>query len=652
MMPTLRIKLPPSHQISLPYELFASVDPLFARATLFIASILYIVMRRRIKMTMIHVLKLSFVLIILPFWLTLQHVIFVLQCTNVVVVSPVEVKNFPADFIMEEASVAVTQQHVAITPPPTGFESYYGVYRAVSPQYFQYTSSSTAYWPSLIDIGSIGRTWNHKGADEKVHVLGWKDNRWCLNGKYCARPVKAPMIGWAKNAPPPPPPTGIWSNDAKTVHVHVRHLGRSKRSSNRNLDFIFSKPTTSLLLCLLFALAFLYWNNRVDPSLVSKSYAKIIYEKEYYRAFSGATAHFDALHLGFNSMALYALGEQLEEHTIGSIPFLFYNVSLVPITTVIMMAMTHWQMRRNPGNSSTLAETSAVGYSGVLFAWMVVASLEQDAPSCPIPLFPDICFNTYSLFGILKVNLGPIIQLFIAQLLLKRASFIGHLAGIVAGFMLHWRLLPLSVVQPATLIPALYCVLFFSARNHEVEAAPTDAVESSFSNGSLIWKGMILLSGVGIYIGLDWALLPSLILQAVLFYYVTTHNNGWNGVVVSSVVGIITDSMTLGGWIVLFDLFSINNTSGLYPAVTYFSMRLLWQIGALLYACNSMKNKSSGSSSTSNMLSVILGATIIDSAAELGQQVFKGKAHSTATSSFEGRGIMLRGSSQLQSSIV
>lgn len=81
----------------------------------------------------------------------------------------------------------------------------------------------------------------------------------------------------------------------------------------------------------------------------------------------------------------------------------------------------------------------SLGFSCVLFAWMVVFSLLQDK-FCPIFLIPTLCFPTVSppLLPALRFNLGPFVLLFATKLIIPQSSLIGHLAGIVLGYPLAW----------------------------------------------------------------------------------------------------------------------------------------------------------------------------------------------------------------------
>jgi membrane associated rhomboid family serine protease len=77
-------------------------------------------------------------------------------------------------------------------------------------------------------------------------------------------------------------------------------------------------------------------------------------------------------------MSLYTLGQELEGG-FGSVVFMIYNVAMVVMCSLVMMGMVYgrlWWERYRGGEDEEkmrrLRETSTVGYSGVLFAWMVM----------------------------------------------------------------------------------------------------------------------------------------------------------------------------------------------------------------------------------------------------------------------------------------
>ena len=297
-----------------------------------------------------------------------------------------------------------------------------------------------------------------------------EEKKWCLQSqassagddesiKWCSEPLPSYPDGTIYTYPT----SGVWKSMSSSVSsstttslyiscptpatsTSTKNNSRHKQQNskqNKNVQFLLNHPATTLLLLLNTGLAFYYWNHRVNPSLVSKQYTKIVIEHEWWRGFTGATAHFEPLHIGFNMMSLNTLGKELEGG-FGSIVFLVYNVALVVFTTLTMMGMVYVRLRwiqhkldgpsNNPQLQSALQEqqvrlreTSSVGYSAVLFAWMVISTMERTQPTCPVPFFNDVCFSTYSVPGVsfLKFNIAPIVSLFVAQFIMPRVSFMG-----------------------------------------------------------------------------------------------------------------------------------------------------------------------------------------------------------------------------------
>ena len=383
--------------------------------------------------------------------------------------------------------------------------------------------------------------------------------------------------------------------------------------SNPNLEFL-QRPATSFLILVNVALAFIYWNNRVDPSSVCKEYQKIVHDNELWRSLSGATAHFEPLHIGFNMMSLYALGSELEP-MYESIPFLFHNMCLIPLTTIVMMTLVWLQMRWT--GDERLKQTKTVGYSGVLFAWMVVSSLERRS-TCPVPFLPDLCFKTKELgtaskMWNLKFNFGPVVQLCIAQMIMPRVSFIGHLGGIICGFILHWNILPREVfyspqvVIPFILFAHLWLVrkLFSFRRTYELHSTGAadvdngsitwDTKESASRNCLLIWFERCMV-GVAILSSLMFSVFGSLFLsQAITTALVTMschlYRKGstkesavlFKASIVSLILLIAVDAIHLPYWISLSVFISARwNIFGSYFLVAFFIIRSLVNFAVLL----------------------------------------------------------------------
>mmetsp|Transcript_8058 Transcript_8058/g.8087 ORF Transcript_8058/g.8087 Transcript_8058/m.8087 type:complete len:638 (+) Transcript_8058:148-2061(+) len=214
-----------------------------------------------------------------------------------------------------------------------------------------------------------------------------------------------------------------------------------------NIGQLLQRPITTVLLGIIFYVAYVLYSSRTDPADVSFSYDKVVNQGEYWRMITASFSHFDAWHLLFNTMSLYQLGEL--EVTYGSVTFAFLNIDLVFITMGIVILCSHIMITKYGRADQTYS--SAVGFSCVLFAWMVAASVRMKE-FCPIFLLPSLCFSTYYLpnplayfslgpLGGFPVNIGPVVLLVITKVIIPQSSFLGHLSGIIIGYPLAWNAL-------------------------------------------------------------------------------------------------------------------------------------------------------------------------------------------------------------------
>lgn len=478
----------------------------------------------------------------------------------------------------------------------------------------------------------------------------------------------------------------------------IRRNPNKRRTSkpNQTMQQILHRPATTFLLCLNIYLAYRYWNSRTPPSSLAKVYSKIVLDYDLWRSFTGATAHFEPLHLGFNMMSLYSLGMELEEGY-GSINFLFYNISLIVLTTAVMMTLIWLRIRYT--SDTSLTETSTVGYSGVLFAWMVVASLERHS-TCPVPFIQGLCFDTYTFFGgRLKVSAGPIVQLVVAQFIMPRVSFTGHLAGIICGFFLHWNLLPLGLFCPQVLIPTCFLAHLKFVRNIfpiDSSSSSSDAEGaidlsgrkqgegdlSSYGGDTasskntlrtvrthqqhrlllLTKRSMIVVSAASFLIHSSSMLLSQAV--ALVFFALSIQSSAlllchrqnsnqsigdkgkittemsrggilWRGSVIAFVLTIVSDAMTISAWLVA----SVNISSerrllvGLWPALAILLFRILASIAGLCLSAGMLHD----------LVEVGGGvfATIFGPVLRYGKESADFLSRSSSLTAFEGRGIVL-----------
>lgn len=231
-----------------------------------------------------------------------------------------------------------------------------------------------------------------------------------------------------------------------------------------NIAKLTSRPVTTALLLVNTAVAYLLWSYKVDVASVSFSYDAVA-RGEVWRLITASFAHFDLMHIGFNMMALYQLGDL--EYEFGSIRFLYLNLDLVLLTMGVCVLIAH--LRIIKFNHLDVRFQQAVGFSCVLFAWMTVASVRMNE-YCPLFFYPSLCFETYHIglpaassnFPSLPVNLGPFVLLLVTKVILPRSSFVGHLSGILIGFPLAWNMLDWITVP----VLAAVLVLAYLLTNH------------------------------------------------------------------------------------------------------------------------------------------------------------------------------------------
>ena len=672
--------------------------------------------------------KLVFFLLVLPAFLTWCHLYFTLQRQGILLV-----ESLPSIGDTYESSSA---SPVSLSPPS-------GLYWSTSPQsrsggaaYIRQHEASNRRklfgllpaWPSISQIAAslIKNNLHPKQPRFKLEYQS-KYQAYCISTpEHTLCPQTESGGGQAKGTDRFfPPEVAQWRVVAEKgkkntdfgpfINLRIRSFSWFKsyyfQQEEKPFQQLFQRPGTCLLLALNIGLAFAYWNFRVNPNAVALMDVPILQQFQYWRAITGTLAHFEWWHLLFNMMSLHNLGQFLEEQYYGSINFFLYNLALIPVTVLIFFAVTHvvylgrLRLRNYRSNGlgtnsliTTLSRPSvnAVGYSGVLFAWMVVSSLEQ-TKSCPIPFWDSLCFDTWHITKHIKFNLGPMIQLVIAQMILPRVSFGGHLAGIIAGFWLHWNLLPLEVIQPSVLIPLLTLlqwklrqfipihgkptgnILSGSARNFLDEAGIDDEDEDRGNHESkednkatcthnfllipchLLHQGtkeiigmshllstlllaMIMLLGVSVLV-MSWgsSILYSQAVLVALFYAChqsyTEHwdDEGaqdqwspeatqkkqrmlvlWKGYIVSSVLVLIMESMTLSSWILM--------GSAMFPRVScWMALSLLLglilvHLIALSVACKHWDDIGGGNEEK-GIFEYTLGFCVLDNAKGFGPQL-------------------------------
>ena len=431
-----------------------------------------------------------------------------------------------------------------------------------------------------------------RGKNDVTLTFGGGNGRWCIEpGKICAS-----HQGERRR-----PSVGVYSNGTLALKVACHDVdsiiidGQNKAKKSEALkhlsskemqaldtdgsNFVTYRPASAVLMALMLFLAYRYYGEQKPAESVAFSYESIVERWEFWRAFTGSTAHFNSLHLATNMHSLYILGSELEE-SYGSIPFLFYNIALIPLTvimTLLFIKMMGGVQRRRQ---------LIVGYSGVLFAWSTVAALRMPI-SRPFQfggITKDFYFKTIQV-GPIKLNASPFIRMGVIHLLVPTTSWEAHLAGIVCGLAMQCGCLPLSLAQPAVLIPSILWLHFYAERN----VISFDAIEqvilkgqnsSAIQEHQRVCRVCELLRNILVPVGLigyklfEWDIslqlaLVLLFLQACIMNLVENLpralTNGdrdwaeghrrnqrsimlWKAFLLTCFLSVLSDSMTFGGW--------------------------------------------------------------------------------------------------------
>eukprot|EP01097_Dermamoeba_algensis_P006807 TRINITY_DN4243_c0_g1_i2.p1 TRINITY_DN4243_c0_g1~~TRINITY_DN4243_c0_g1_i2.p1 ORF type:complete len:211 (+),score=33.15 TRINITY_DN4243_c0_g1_i2:38-670(+) len=141
-----------------------------------------------------------------------------------------------------------------------------------------------------------------------------------------------------------------------------------------------------------------------------------------YRLLSAPFFHLSLIHLVMNLMAHLSLSLALERKT-GTLLYL-YNIFLFSVSTTSLQYGIAYLVFYFSSNGTYLAECSA-GFSGVLFALLVFDCSQEGA-----------LFNR-SIFGMFPVSnkLYPWVLLAVIQIIWPGVSFLGHLSGILIGYL-------------------------------------------------------------------------------------------------------------------------------------------------------------------------------------------------------------------------
>ena len=156
---------------------------------------------------------------------------------------------------------------------------------------------------------------------------------------------------------------------------------------------------------------------------VGLNYDAVLGRREYWRLATAPLAHFDAVHCLVDLWALWQFGGA-QERARGSASYLFITGVLALASQGIELALYHALIKRC--RLRAYRALFSLGYSAVLIAWVTLAAAVEpvDAERWRLPLGLSIA-----------PALAPLVSVLMVQVLVKRSSLVGHVAGLLAGLL-------------------------------------------------------------------------------------------------------------------------------------------------------------------------------------------------------------------------
>jgi membrane associated rhomboid family serine protease len=268
------------------------------------------------------------------------------------------------------------------------------------------------------------------------------------------------------------------------------------------LDGLGRRPVDLALMLLCGWLFFRQSTGRLPQDRVWISLELVGERQEGWRALTSALSHGSLMHIGFNLLTLFQL--ELLEKAYGSFRYASTSLALVVWTSAVACVL-QWGLslafssRGDATRAEAVRKQPAVGYSAVIFAWIVMVSSQQES-YCPLPILNQVCLPTWRLAlpqssflpPDIPLNLAPFLLLLFTQLIIPNASFTGHLAGILVGYPLAWGAFD-WLPNPTVLVVALWVVFGWAlACANRPASAPAGWTGRSSMEAAPAWRTAII----------------------------------------------------------------------------------------------------------------------------------------------------------------
>jgi len=147
---------------------------------------------------------------------------------------------------------------------------------------------------------------------------------------------------------------------------------------------------------------------------------RIIYLKEYYRLLTGCYLHANIFHIAMNMLTFFSIGIGIEQ-SIGSLSFFGLTILFSLLSTSLETFGRYIIFKAT--DDAALLDVRSVGFSGVLFSYIVIHTYVTGAQNYNLCGFP------------IPARYYPWVLLIGISLIFRNVSFAGHLCGLLVGIL-------------------------------------------------------------------------------------------------------------------------------------------------------------------------------------------------------------------------
>ncbi|KAG2389030.1 hypothetical protein C9374_014430 [Naegleria lovaniensis] len=166
--------------------------------------------------------------------------------------------------------------------------------------------------------------------------------------------------------------------------------------------------------------------NEPKSSDICYSYSASMKQAKVWQLFTFPFFHGSIMHILFNMLALYQFGNRIES-TLGTIYFFFISLLMLILASAIWVAIDALFIDAFKAGQvlGFLLDRCTVGYSGVLFAYLVFTVQYK-------PLFESLYPGAH--YADFAPKLIPWLMLIVTSFLMPNVSLMGHLTGMLGGY--------------------------------------------------------------------------------------------------------------------------------------------------------------------------------------------------------------------------